>query len=154
MSLCVYVTPSACSFRIYVPPCVCPFSCVSPSVYMFLSMVVVGIHNLQIKGWCGRSVGAHVCNQVSSVVEIRSMGYRGSYQCPRQFCHLSTVNGINRLTSVPTSLRPISYICSCVGCVFVLLPLCVCLLSCHQLRVYCHLTRWNWCARIQRCNDQ
>lgn len=108
MSLCVYVTPCACSFRIYVPPCLRPFSCVSPSVYIFLSMIVVGIRNLQIIGWCGRSVGAHVCNHVSSVVEVRSMGYRGSCLCPRQFCHLSTVNELNRLTSVTTSVRPMS----------------------------------------------
>lgn len=50
---CVYVTPCAYPFRIYIPPCLCPFSCVSPSVYMFLSMIAVGIRNLQIIGWRG-----------------------------------------------------------------------------------------------------
>lgn len=82
---------------------------------MFLSMIAVGIRNLQIIGWCGRSEGAHVCNHVSSVVEACLMGHRGSCLGPRQLFHLSRANGVNRLTSVAKSVRLMSYICSFVG---------------------------------------
>ena len=150
----VYVSLFDCSFMCTLPPCICPSVCTSlrvhvssvcistlcvcPSACMFLHMIVVGIRTLleQQAGAAGQwGTQVNVCAQVSLVVGVHSVGYRGSRLCPCQLGHWGAVSGVPRLTSAPKSVGSLGYICSFVSCASVLLSLRVRFLSCHQLRV-------------------
>ena len=112
MFLCAYVTPCACSFRMSLHAYVL-FMCFSLHAY-------VPSYDCC---WNSYSSNHRLMRQVSGVPKLTSVltsvrlfgctqWYRGSRLCPRQLSHLGAVNGVKRLTSVPTRL-------SCCHCVSV-----------------------------------